>query len=232
MRTMIGYSLVCGVLALAATPGRALAENLTCSDRAPRLIDDFEDGDTTTIEGAGGWYVGNDGTGAQEPSTVADLVVAGGRGNSDFAARTEGADFTEWGAVAGVAFGCARSVDGFNGIRFAIQSATSNVFDVKVVTLATLSEDNGGDCTEACNDHFAVPLALADTRWFECSVRFADLAQQCFGTPADLDLDAVTGVELFFPADAAFDVTFDDVRFDDDLTQTGCVALEPPLQCE
>jgi hypothetical protein len=232
MRRIMGYWSFCGVMTLAAMPERAVAENLTCSERAPRLIDDFEDGDTTTPDGSGGWYVGNDGTGIQEPSQVTDLVVAGGREPSDFAARTAGEDFADWGAVAGVVFGCARSVDGFNGLRFAIQSETSSVFDVKLLTLATQSEDNGGDCTEGCNDHFAVPLSLADTRWFQCSVRFADLAQQCFGTPVDLDTDSVTGVELFFPAGSPFDVTFDDLTFENDVTQTGCVALEPQLQCE
>jgi len=232
MRRMIGCSLFSGVLALAAMPDRALAQNLTCSERAQRIIDDFEDGDTTTPDGTGGWYVGNDGTGTQEPSAIADLVVAGGREPGDFAGQTSGEDFTEWGAVAGVVFGCAKSVDGFDGLRFAIQSATSNVFDLKLITLATQSEENGGDCTEGCNDHFAVPLALADTRWFQCSVRFEDLAQQCFGAPVELDRDAVRGVEFFFPAGAAFDVTFDDLTFENDVAQTGCVALEPQLQCE
>jgi hypothetical protein len=45
-----------GAMALAAMPDRALAENLTCSERAPRLIDDVEDGDVTTPDGAGGWH--------------------------------------------------------------------------------------------------------------------------------------------------------------------------------
>lgn len=232
MRRMIGYSLFCGVMAPAALPAPALAENLACSAEAQALIDDFEDGDTTTDDGDGGWYVGNDGTGTQLPSDIADLVVAGGPEPSDSAARTAGEDFTLWGAVAGVAFGCAKSVKDFKGLSFAIQSETSNVFDFKLITLATQSEVNGGDCTEGCNDHFSVPLALADTRWFKCSVRFDDLAQQCFGTPVELDRDAVKGVELFFPAGAAFDVTFDDLTFESNVTQTGCVALEAQLQCE
>lgn len=232
MRRMIGYSLFYGVLALAAMPDRAMAEGAACSARAQALIDNFEDGDTTTVDGDGGWYVGNDGTGTQLPAEIADLVVAGGREPGERAARTSGEGSSLWGAVAGVAFGCAKSVESFDGLRFAIQSQTSNVFDLKLITLATQSEENGGDCTESCNDHFSVPLALADTRWFQCSVRFEDLAQQCFGAPVELDLEAVKGVELFFPAGAAFDVTFDDLVFDSDVTQTGCVALEPQLQCE
>ena len=54
MRRMIGYSLFYGVLALVAMPDRALAEGPTCSARAQALIDNFEDGDTTTVDGDGG----------------------------------------------------------------------------------------------------------------------------------------------------------------------------------
>jgi len=231
MRRTIGYSLSCWGIALAATPGSALADNLTCGDPAAALIDDFEDGNTLTPDGFGGWYLANDGTGTQLPRDVSGLVVPGGRGDSRFSAHTSGEGFTEWGAVVGVGFGCARSVEAFDGFRFATQAA-AGTFDVKLVTLATQSEDTGGECTEVCNDHFALPLAVADGRWYECSVRFEDLAQQCWGTAVDLDLDAATGIEVFHPANASFITTLDDLRFESELSQSGCVALEPQLQCE
>ncbi|HWO08779.1 MAG TPA: hypothetical protein VNN80_04845 [Polyangiaceae bacterium] len=247
-RASTGYSILFALVALGVNAGLAAADENAhgpvdgdhggggpqCGDFTRADIDDFEDGDTTTLDGFGGWYTFNDGTkgAVQLPEDIADLVEPGGPADSDFAARTSGSGFTAWGAGLGVSLGCPRSVAPFAGVQFSVREEGPRPFSVELVTLDTLAKEFGGMCTgKGCNAHFAFPLAVAEERWYECSVRFEDLAQPCWGEQVDLDLEEVLGLQFHYAGPEAFDMTVDDVRFASELAGSSCVPLEAAAEC-
>jgi hypothetical protein len=216
------------------TPAAAQEPGLRCGRPSSLLIDDLEDGDASTPDGLGGWYLG---PAPQLPADAARLPVPGGPGSSQFAAHSISPGGPGTAGWIGVALGCARDARRLDGYRFAIKGSGS--FHAKVVTPDTTSVEAGGTCPETdtdpattdCGDHYSTELlALPDADWYECSVRFDDLEQLGWGTSVQLELEAVTGVEIVPEAETAFDLTLDDVRFAEDVAGTGCGPLEPRRQ--
>jgi hypothetical protein len=199
-----------------------------CGRLRTPLIDDFESGAANHA-----WFTFNDGTGEQTPADGLDLIVRGGPKKSRFAIHTAGDEFVEWGAGVGVALGCGYDVRAFDGMSFAVRADGAGSFELELLTYPTWPVEFGGECTgDGCNDHYMLPMSLPDDRWYQCSVRFDDLAQQGFGTPVPLDLQSVGGVQYgFFGPDMPFDFALDDVQFVKRIPRTGCVPLEPEKSC-
>lgn len=233
--TFIGGALfVYGARGQAGPPGASDAARhgrppppLVCSAAASPFIDDLEDGNASTLDGFGVWYVFDD---EESPSSLdlASLIAPGGFGRSRFAARIAGSSFRLYAGM-GVALGCARDVSAFEGYRFAVKAGGPHSFDTKVPTAATVLVENGGACTIGCDDHFSERVTLTDAGWHECSVRFRDLAQQGFGDPVAFDARKVMGMEFIASAaDQPFDITVDNVELAADIAQTRCVPIARP----
>jgi len=182
------------------------------------LIDDFEDGDGALpqIGGRNGaWFTFNDGSGTQTPapnSPVVPEVVDEAQG---FALRTEGSDFSIWGAGLGAGlrfadtgFTEAYDASGYVGVRFKYISARDVRFEVE--TTATIPVPNG-TCTGSCFDSHGVTLPPSpDWRTFEVS--WAALTQRGFGDPAAFTPTEVHLLKWVFAPDS-FDFVVDDVEF-------------------
>jgi len=195
-----------------------------CGRLRTPLIDDFESGDSSHA-----WFTFNDGTGQQTPLGSDDLIVRGGPKKSRFAIQTAGDGFVVWGAGVGMALGCGYDVRAYDGVSFAVQADGAGSFEFELLTYPTLPVEYGGACVgDGCNDHYMLPISLPDERWYQCSVRFADLHQQGFGTPVPLDLQSVAGLQYnFSSADMPFDLALDDLQFVKRIARSGCVPLEP-----
>lgn len=203
-----------------------------CGPRTVALMSDFEDGEAASAEAWAGLYIFNDGTGVQLPADPLDVVVEGGPGRSRFMAYTVGDDFTEWGSGLGMTLGCAYDVRRFEGVRFAVQAGGAGSFRFEVLTLPTTPVEFGGECAEGCNDHYSETFSLPKEEWYECSVRFADLAQVGFGAPVPLDLSSVHGVQYNFTLDdMPFDLAVDEISFEKKVKKTGCVRLQTDNSC-
>ncbi len=192
-----------------------------CGARGSARVEDFE-------SGSSGFYLFHDGTGQQTPADPFGLVQRGGPKKSRYALRTAGDAFVDWGAGVGVGLGCGYDVSAFNGVRFAAKADGAGTFNVQLITLENLPVEFGGQCEEGCNDHHAFDIALPDDRWYESSVRFADLAQVGFGTPVPLDLGAVSGLQYGFGLDdLPFDLSHDNGTFARGIRRSSCSPLEP-----
>lgn len=209
----------------AARHGRPEPPPLVCSAAASPFIDDLEDGNASTLDRFGVWYVFDD---EESPSSLdlTTLIAPGGFGRSRFAARIAGSGFHFYAGM-GVALGCARDVSAFEGYRFAVKAGGPHSFDAKVPTAATVLVENGGACTIGCEDHFSERVTLTDAGWHECSIRFRDLAQQGYGAPVAFDARKVMGMEFIASAaDQPFDITVDNVELAADIAQPGCVSIQ------
>lgn len=192
-----------------------------CGPLGSALVEDFE-------SGSSGFFIFNDGTGQQTPADPFSLVQRGGPKKSRYALHTSGDDFVEWGASVGVALGCGFDVRAFNGVHFAAKADGAGTFNVQLITLESLPVEFGGQCEEGCNDYHAFDIALPDDRWYDCNVRFADLAQLGFGTPVPLDLTAVSGLQYGFQLhDLPFDLSLDNISFAKGIRRSSCTPLEP-----
>jgi hypothetical protein len=213
------------VYAQAAPPADPLPPIPLCGPRSVALIDDFE-------ADSGGWYTVNDQTGVQLPLDLVNLVVAGGPGKSKLAAHTAGEGFVDWGAQLGVDLGCAYDVRKFEGVTFAVKAGGTGAFRFDLLTLPTQPVDAGGECLENCWDHYGYDIALEEDGWYECSIRFKDLAQVGFGTKVPLDLRKVNGLHQGFRvSEMPFDSWLDDVSFAKRIARSGCTPIERERTC-
>lgn len=232
------FTLIGGALFIYGAPGQAEppdAAPAASPDSAPAVctasgssfVDDLEDGDTSTLDGFGGWYALGDDNPAST-STLSEIsITPGGAGRSRFAARIAGSGFEEY-ALMGVSLGCSRDAGAFEGYRFAVKAGGTRSFDTKVATAATVLEENGGTCREGCNDHFFERVSLSDEGWHECTIRFCDLEQKgWFEPPASFDPRTVMAVEFIATdVDQPFDITIDNVELAASITQTACVPIQ------
>jgi hypothetical protein len=202
-----------------------------CGD--PRVIDNFEDGDFLICEAGGrrgGWFFVQDGTGTLLLAPDQDLTPSrGGPGTSQFAARMTGSGFTKWGALMGLVLnaeappGPLRPYDarGNGGVRFRMKSNAP--ISVAFPTSETTPVADGGTCAGnfaagGCDDHFQFLIAApAPDEWVEYDVPFTALARVGGGGSATWSPSRLIGlnfqVPVLVPADRAFDVWVDDIRF-------------------
>jgi hypothetical protein len=212
--------------ALGNAPAASSAAPDQCGPWRPALVDNLEDGDVMVgRDGEGAWFLFNDETGTQLPTLVEDLVVRGGPRGSRYAAHSSGDGFSVWGAGFGVFLGCGYDVRKFDGVRFKVRAGGARQFRVELPTLALVSEEFGGRCSENCQDFYNASFVLDDGAWYECTVPFDGLAQTGWGAPATLDLSTVTGVQFNFALeDVPYDLWVDDIEFSK-RSRLGCVPI-------
>lgn len=193
------------------------------------LIDDMEDPEKgpSIIPSSGRvgvWYTFNDETpdGIQTPAADAfePDVLEVPREGSQYAARTTGSGFTDWGAGFGFDLkndGLSKlpyDASGFQGIKFWAIAGDYSTTQVWVGFSDINTDPEGGNCKE-CNDFFGLEIALKAGEWTEHTLYFADTAQREFGDPVEAGLDASTlfAIQFTFEAGETFDVWIDDVEF-------------------
>lgn len=180
------------------------------------LVDDFEDGDglVSPIGGRNGaWFVFNDGTGVQSPEpgieTLPEPNAEGG-----FSLQTSGDGFVLFGAGVGASLAFSGTsvlpydASSYGGVRFRVRSSFDYRFGIG--TLATTPVADGGTCLANCFDDHVISLGATDSTTVE--IRFTDLAQLGFGTPAAFVSSEVLFLKWFFPPGLPFDVEIDDVE--------------------
>jgi hypothetical protein len=199
-------------------PGIAIeASPIACGPPLAALFDDFEGGFPPN------WIPFDDGTGTRQ-----FRVEQGGPLESRYAGHLVADGFTTWGAGVAAAFTCLTDARSFQGVRFHMRAGAPGRFFVQVTTPQTIEAMNGGLCTENCNDHYTYlpKLSVPGDEWYECRVRFADLAQFGFSTPVALDLCRFSSFQFYFTeVDQPVDAWIDDVAFVQDVPSTGCTQL-------
>ena len=186
------------------------------------VIDDFESGDGSIPETngrIGAWYAYNDETagGIQSPGPNDTFnPEAGGPSGSGLAAHATGSGFTDWGAGIGVNLhhnGLVRGTydaSAYQGITFWARGSVAIHF--KVVSSTTTAVDQGGSCSANCDDHHQATVSLSGS-WAQYSFSFAELRQQDWGTPADIEPKEVISLQFEVEQDTAFDFWLDDIGF-------------------
>lgn len=188
------------------------------------LVDDFEDGDELLDAAAnlhGVWYVENDGSGEQSPPPgdarpPGSLIEKPGAPRSPkHALHTSGRGFSGWGAFVAVKLNASRyapcpyDLSRYRGVRLGLKGSGSVRLNLGSVNTTPVGDH--GECeTDTCSDYGAT-LALDDD-WSERDLRFDELSQPDWATPAELD--TARALRLSFWAEQEdFDFWIDDVRF-------------------
>ena len=195
------------------------------------LIDDMEHTDGSILPNCnrmGFWFTFNDATtgATQTPaagsSFLPSLIPDGGRGSSTHAAHTSGSGFTVWGAGMGFDLNDAGGnttkntydASQYTGFTFYVMAGAGGSTTVRFNVPTKATDPVGGICTPStkCNDHFGETLNLTNS-WTQVTVKFSDLAQQGWGTPATFQASQMYGVELQFDPNVNFDLWVDDISF-------------------
>jgi len=188
----------------------------------------MEDGDGSIPEAegrVGAWYSYNDGTGTQTPADGADMTMTAiqpARGQSAFAASSNGSGFTDWGAGFGFDLNNAGTTRAtydasrFTGISFWAKAGAGSTTKMRFTIADDETAPDGGICQEAlaeCDDHFGANVILSE-EWQNFSYRFSDLKQDGFGKafPA-LKPDKLYGIQFEAEATVTFDFWIDDIAF-------------------
>jgi len=180
----------------------------------------------------GFWYSFNDGTSVQTPDPALPLLgeLGGHAGAADCAIRTQGVNFTDWGA--GIGFDldvaetgrCAFNAGVFRGIRMVLKGSTvgsvgDNLVRVKLPTVRT-TDQAGGTClptaTLGCSDDYGLFCTVSPTSWTLCDVSFSLIAQEGWGVPAAFVPQELLGIQLLatrWLTSISFDVSVDDIQF-------------------
>jgi hypothetical protein len=188
------------------------------------LIDDFEDGDELLDESAnlhGLWYVENDGSGEQSPVAGSErprgalIAMPGAPDSPRHALHTSGGGFQEWGAFVGVKLNASRfqpcpyDISRYAGVRLSLKGSGS--VRVNLGTVITTPVGDHGECEgELCSD-FGATLAVGPD-WSRVDLRFDELSQPDWATPADLEPARALRLSFWAEQDE-FDFWIDDVRF-------------------
>jgi hypothetical protein len=136
----------------------------------------FEDGSLT------GWYEYKDATTGMTLNALA--ITMPGASTTTRALHLSGTALQAFGAGMGFGIGCG-DASAFQGVSFWAKgtSGTSNNIALQVAIPATHAVADGGDCTTKCFDHPQKKVLLG-ADWQQVHVKFTDLAQAGFGTPA------------------------------------------------
>ena len=168
------------------------------------VIADFESGSLTD------WYEYKDATASSTLNPIA--IVMPGAAATTRAARLSGSGFQGFGAGLGVQLRCLDGT-GHQGITFWAKgtAGTSNTIALQVAIPATHAVADGGDCTSKCYDHPSKKVLLG-AAWQQYNVKFTDLAQAGFGTPATYDgiIMALNWVSIEGPS---VDFQIDEIAF-------------------
>ncbi len=159
------------------------------------LLDDFEDGDTQALVADGWWYLVNDETGTQ--SFGIELVT---RSESMHAIRTQGAGFTDWGAILGLDLaGSDAFVDASASkvLHFFARAAQGSASELDVVLVDDVAK-------------YWVTITMS-SEFQEYSLPLADFAGE--GGVKPVDASALSQLQFFVAAPNAFDYWIDDVEF-------------------
>lgn len=210
-----------------------------CNDAL--LIEDFEDGDGRICDSAqsdgrrGHWLTMGDGTSSHLTPAAGTMftptLIPGGREGSRYAAHMTGSGFTDWGAWMGFRLNemgsAPRPYDASNssGVTFWMKSNVPVYLSLTIP--ATIPVADGGTCPgglAGVNCYNAPSISIAppdDSQWVEYKVPYVALnqfgkvdASGNFGFGSEsFTPEALVGIQFAAPANAAFDVWVDDIRF-------------------
>jgi len=204
-------------------------------ERQPGLLvlDNFEDGDNTTIPlqgGTGTWFVSTDGTKdgivhpAAGPANPERLQPQ--RCNSTFALHLKGQGFATWGAIVSVTPRFQRkaqpaNLSEYRGIRFWVRAGSSQLGAVRFKIDDVSTHPDGGRCTAdagesggGCWNAFGVDMSTIDGNWEEKIVPFDSLTQSVpESTPRALDRANIYTIGFRLSPGNPFDLWIDDPAF-------------------
>lgn len=188
------------------------------------LIDDFEDGNVTTLEHdgrAGTWFFYDDATGGARTDSV-ELDPQGERSGRVLSFATQG--FTDWGSGFGVGFNwnsgqCTYDASAYDGVEFWLRG--EGTARVTLQNLSVRPIALGGRCPvdAACFDSHGVDLTLPPT-WTHFRLAFSEFEQAGWGTNVGpLDAGALYVLEFQFGSVVDHSLWLDDVTFYRRLTE-------------
>jgi complex I intermediate-associated protein 30 (CIA30) len=190
-----------------------------CVRPSPPIVFDFEYAEPET---PAGWYFVSDPTGTRIPADRPYDVQGGGPNQSLFAAHVSGDGYTSWGTTLNLGLFCG-GVSQFEGIHFSVRVGGRRTWRTEIGTVEVLEQESGQVC-DVCNDAYGYNFELPDERWYECSIRFADLEQQGWGTAVPLNLAHAEFLDFEFQLqDQPFDFWLDNLVFDEVVPETRCV---------
>jgi hypothetical protein len=191
-----------------------------------RIIDSLEDGDAAicaTAGRVGDWFVTNDGTGTQSPTTASGIptLLTAPRGASQRAAHTSGSGFTGYGAILGVILNDGPShplyydASSHAGIRF--HARGTGTMRVGVTAGRTRPAPEGHCVDPACYRPFQATVALTST-WVPVLLRFDSLrsgttASNGAGFMTLQDQREIVTIEFLASGGGSFDFWIDDIGF-------------------
>lgn len=192
-------------------------EDAVGGDGTP-MIDDFEDGNTATIDDDGRgatWYFYDDMTQGERDDAV-DVDPLGAR--SGKVLYVTGNGFTDWGSGFGAGMRwntgqCTYDASAYDGVEFWIRGTGST--RVTLQNLSVRPVDLGGECPTdaACFDSHGVNLTLNDA-WTLVHLPFSAFEQTGWGTPVGpLRTNAIYLLEFQFGTIKPYSVWLDDVKF-------------------
>lgn len=182
------------------------------SATAGTVIDDWEDGNERTADGAGRSQVYSDGTAAGVLDPVdgsAVLPTAGGANGSQGCAHVSGRGFETYAGMlvdlneAGCTFDAAAA----HGVSFWLKGFAT---DTVVFSVATHATKDPQLCGDLCNDFHMVRLPLTDG-WQQHSILWSQLKQSGWGTPADFDPAQLAYLQFAFDGPVTFDLYLDEL---------------------
>lgn len=182
------------------------------------VLDDFEDGNTTTLEvdgRAGTWYFYDDETtGTRQSSVSADPL-----GNRDgLMLSVSGSGFSNWGSGFGAGLRwnttqCTYDASAYSGIQFWLRGSGQGRVTFQNTSVRPVAL--GGDCPTdaACFDSHGVALTIP-AEWTRVQLPFADFEQAGWGTSVGpLDTSALYLLEFQFGTNSEYSLWLDDVAF-------------------
>lgn len=188
------------------------------------LIDDFEDGNVTTLEHdgrAGTWFFYDDATSGTRADSV-EIDPQGERSGRVLSFSASG--FTDWGSGFGVGFNwnsgqCTYDASVYDGVEFWLKGEGNTRVTLQNLSVRPIAL--GGQCpTDAsCFDSHGVDLTLPAT-WTHFRLPFADFLQAGWGTGVGpLDPAALYVLEFQLGGIGSHSVWLDDVAFYKSLTE-------------
>ncbi len=223
-----------GSASAAGNPGSAGNAGTAGSAGSPAtgtgdLLDGFEDEDLTLEQNAGRggvWYLFNDATvGTAGPTPLVCSPLTGAPADlGGYAMHITATGFTGFGSGLGVDFRAGKKVydaSKFTGIRFWAKVGVGKNTKHRVQIADATTDVAGGKCNaaanapngEKCDDHFGFNATFT-TSWAQYVLRFDQLAQIGWGTPAPaLTKTAVYGLQVTAKAKLEVDLWLDQIEF-------------------